>query len=69
MIMELTVSKRSEDVEKGNYVVVLKGKSHDILSNCLVDVQLKISGKYEDLIETFPLNQPIFFKLNPKQEE
>ena len=68
-MMELRVSKRSEDVEKGNYVVILKGKTHEILNNAIVEVQLKISGKQEELIETFPLNEPLFFKLIIKKED
>jgi hypothetical protein len=64
--LELRVEKRSEDIKNGKFFVVLGGKSHEILSNCLIDVQLKLSGKYDDLIKLFPVNEPVIFKLEPK---
>ena len=67
--MDLRVVKRNENLKKGNFIVVLEGKSYDILSNCEVDIELKISAKHEDLIDSFPTDQPIFFKMTPKKED
>ena len=68
MILDLRVVKRTEDGKKGKYVIFLEGKSADVLSNALVDVELKISAKTEEIMDSFPMNQPIFFKMSPKKE-
>jgi len=67
--LQLVTIKHLANSEKDKYSVVLKGRSSEILESCLVDVELKISGKYQELIDLFDLDVPVFFKMEPVKSE
>lgn len=67
--MELRVVKRSEDSEKDRFIVVLKGKDHKILENFLVEVELKLSSKVDDIMDIFPMSIPVLVEIEMAKEE
>lgn len=65
--MNLRVVKHSADEEKDEYKVIMKGES-DLVPGCLVEVEIKLTGKAEELLDEFPRNHVFHFKLEAGSE-
>jgi len=50
----LRVVKHEADEEKDVFRVILKGNAADLVNNCLIEAELRLKGKVEDLLEKFP---------------
>ena len=67
--MRLKVEKKSGNSKSDKYSVTLTGKTDEVISNFLVNVELKIHGKYREIIDDFPLDSTAIIKMNPGDEE
>lgn len=65
--MNLRVVKHFADEEKDEYKVILKGSS-DLVEACLIDVEVKLTGKAEELLDKFPRNCLFHFDLEAGSE-
>ena len=52
--MRLRVVKHEADEEKDVFKVVLKGQAHDLVKGSLIDVELKLKAKTDDILMQFP---------------
>jgi len=60
------VIKKTADSKNDKYSVVFEGKTDSILKNALIEMELKIKGKYRDLLELYPLDSIAEFELKTK---
>lgn len=58
--------KKTADSKNDKYSVVFEGKTDSILKNALIEMELKIKGKYRDLLELYPLDSIAEFELKTK---
>jgi hypothetical protein len=52
--MNLRVVKHEADEEKDSFKVTVKGEAGDLVDGCLIEVEIRLKGKNEGLLEKFP---------------
>jgi hypothetical protein len=52
--MKVRVVKQEADEEKGTFKATMKGSAGDLLDGALVDVEVRLTGKIEQLLEAYP---------------
>ena len=50
----MRVVKHEADEEKNSFKVALKGEAGDLVAGCLIDVEIRLKGKNEAVLEKFP---------------
>lgn len=66
-MIKLRVKKQSADSEKDKFIVVMKG-SADLGLSTIVNLELKLEGKEEALLERFPMHCIFNLKLEAGNE-
>lgn len=62
----MRVVKHEADEEKDSFKVTLKGESAEILAGCLIEIELRMKGKADEIIEKFPRGAIFQMSLSPK---
>lgn len=64
MNINLRVVRHEADVEKDQFKVALKGEAGDLVDGCLIEIELRLKGKTEELLEQFPRGCRFTISLN-----
>jgi hypothetical protein len=67
-LARMTVMKHVADDGKGVYTVILEGDVADVVPGNLLDAEMKIKGKTEDVLEVFPRGKSFTFDLVEKKK-
>ncbi len=62
--MNLRVVKHEADEEKDQFKVALKGEASELVEGCIIEAELRLKGKVEDLLIKFPRNTRFTVSIN-----
>jgi hypothetical protein len=65
--MNLRVVKHEADEEKNVFKVTLKGEG-ELVPGCLIEIELRLKGKTEALLEQYIRNERYVFSLTVQKE-
>jgi hypothetical protein len=62
--MNLRVVKHEADEEKDQFKIVLKGEASELVNGCIIEAELRLKGKVDELLEKFPRNHKFTVSIN-----